>query len=110
MNFPRAILHDPMPPAGGVPAVSWRGSRRGTGTVFRPKITPARASKKQPLFTPCTPGDSLLEAVIEATKGATTGSVICLHPLVRALIRFKKAEQIGERLCRWVESISRGGH
>jgi UDP-N-acetylmuramoylalanine--D-glutamate ligase len=60
------------------------------------------------LFTPCTLADSLLEAVTEAAKNATSGDAVLLSPACSSLDQFQSDQQRGEWFCRAVESISRG--
>jgi UDP-N-acetylmuramoylalanine--D-glutamate ligase len=61
------------------------------------------------LFTPCTLMDSLLEAVTEAAKNATSGDVILLSPACSSFDQFQNYQQRGERFCQIVKSISWGG-
>jgi UDP-N-acetylmuramoylalanine-D-glutamate ligase len=45
------------------------------------------------LFTPCTPNDSLLEAITEAAKNATAGDVVLVSPAGSSLDRFQNCQQ-----------------
>lgn len=60
------------------------------------------------LFTPCTLAGSLLEAVNEAAKKASSGDVILLSPACSSFDQFQNYQQRGERFCQIVKSISRG--
>ena len=61
------------------------------------------------LFTPCTLADSLLEAVAEAAKQATTGDVVLLSPACSSFDQFRNYQHRGEVFRQAVESISGGG-
>ncbi len=60
------------------------------------------------LFTPCIVTDSLLEAVTEAAKYATSGDVVLLSPACSSLDQFRHYEQRGEVFKQAVKSISGG--
>lgn len=62
------------------------------------------------LFTPCTLADSLLEAVSDAAKNASTGDVVLLSPACSSLDQFQSYQQRGEKFYAAVKSISGGGH
>lgn len=60
------------------------------------------------LFTPCTPADSLLEAISKAAKNATRGDVVGSSIACSSFDRFQNYPKRREGFCRSVESISRG--
>lgn len=60
------------------------------------------------LFTSCKICDSLIEAVTEAAKNASSGDVVLFSPACSSLDQFKNYQQRGEEFCRIVKSISRG--
>lgn len=60
------------------------------------------------LFTPCTVAASLVEAIADAAKDATSGDVVLLSPACRSLDQFRDYEERGERFSQMVQSISRG--
>jgi len=60
------------------------------------------------LFTPCTVADSLLEAVAEAAKNATSGDVVLLAPACSSWDQFRNHQHRGEVFCQAVKSIGRG--
>ena len=60
------------------------------------------------LFTPCTVADSLLEAVAEAAKNATSGDVVLLSPACSSWDQFRNHQHRGEVFCQAVKSIGRG--
>jgi UDP-N-acetylmuramoylalanine--D-glutamate ligase len=60
------------------------------------------------LFTPCTPVQSLVQAVAEAAKKATPGDVVLLSPACSSFDQFRDYQQRGEVFCQAVESIGRG--
>src|SRR5882672_7479887 len=60
------------------------------------------------LFTSCTVLDSLVEAVSEAAKCATSGDVVLLSPACSSFDQFRDYQERGESFCRTVKSISRG--
>jgi UDP-N-acetylmuramoylalanine--D-glutamate ligase len=60
------------------------------------------------IFTPCTLADSLLEAVTEAAKRATSGDVILLSPACSSWDQFRNHQHRGEVFCQAVKSIGRG--
>jgi UDP-N-acetylmuramoylalanine--D-glutamate ligase len=60
------------------------------------------------LFTPCTVTDSLLEAVIEASRRAASGDVVLLSPACSSFDQFRNYQERGESFCKIVKSIGRG--
>ena len=60
------------------------------------------------LFTPCTVAGSLLEAVSEAAKNATSGDVVLLAPACSSWDQFQNHQHRGEVFCQAVKSIGRG--
>jgi UDP-N-acetylmuramoylalanine--D-glutamate ligase len=48
------------------------------------------------LFTPCTPVDSLLEAVSEATRNAVAGDVVLLSPACSSFDQFRNYQHRGD--------------
>jgi UDP-N-acetylmuramoylalanine--D-glutamate ligase len=60
------------------------------------------------LFTPCMLASSLLEAVAEAARNATSGDVILLSPACSGLDQFRNYQHRGEVFCEAVKSIGRG--
>ena len=60
------------------------------------------------LFTSCKICGSLIEAVTEAAKNASSGDVVLFSPACSSLDQFKNYQQRGEEFCRIVKSISRG--
>jgi len=60
------------------------------------------------LFTPCTVAGSLLEAVAEAAKNATSGDVVLLAPACSSWDQFRNHQHRGEVFCQAVKSIGRG--
>ena len=60
------------------------------------------------LFTPCTVADSLLEAVTEAARNASSGDVVLLSPACSSLDQFRNYQERGEVFCQAVKSIGRG--
>lgn len=60
------------------------------------------------LFTSCKICDSLIEAVTEAAKNASSGDVVLFSPACSSLDQFKNYQQRGEEFCRIVKSISSG--
>jgi len=60
------------------------------------------------LFTPCMLAASLLEAVAEAARNATSGDVILLSPACSGLDQFRNYQHRGEVFCEAVKSIGRG--
>ena len=61
-------------------------------------------------FTPCALAGSLLEAVAEAAKNATSGDVVLLSPARSSWDQFQDHQHRGEVLCQAVKSIGRGVH
>jgi UDP-N-acetylmuramoylalanine--D-glutamate ligase len=62
------------------------------------------------LFTSCKICSSLIEAVTEAAKNASSGDVVLFSPACPSLEQFKNYQQRGEEFCRIVKSISRGAN
>ena len=60
------------------------------------------------LFTPCTVAESLLEALSEAAKNATSGDVVLLAPACSSWDQFRDHQHRGEVFCQAVKSIGRG--
>jgi UDP-N-acetylmuramoylalanine--D-glutamate ligase len=60
------------------------------------------------LFTPCRVLNSLLEAVAEAAKKATSGDVVLLSPACSSWDQFRNHQHRGEVFCQAVKSIGRG--
>ena len=60
------------------------------------------------LFTPCTLSSSLLEAVSEAPRHATSGDVVLLSPACSSWDQFRNHQHRGEVFCQAVKSIGRG--
>jgi hypothetical protein len=81
------------------------GSRRFKMPLRRHKKNPPG----EPLFTPCTLYDSLLEAITEAAENATAGDVISYLLACLSFDRFQNHQQRAERSCRRSKSISGGG-
>ena len=59
-------------------------------------------------FTPCTVAGSLLEAVAEAAKNATSGDVVLLSPACSSWDQFRNHKHRAEVFCQAVKSIGRG--
>jgi hypothetical protein len=62
------------------------------------------------LFPPCTVADSLLEALAETAKNATSGDVVLLSPACSSWDQSRDHQHRGEVLCQAVKSIGRGVH
>jgi UDP-N-acetylmuramoylalanine--D-glutamate ligase len=60
------------------------------------------------LFTPCTVCPTLVKAVADAAKIATSGDVVLLSPACSSLDQFRNYQERGERFSQTVKSISRG--
>jgi UDP-N-acetylmuramoylalanine--D-glutamate ligase len=60
------------------------------------------------LFTSCKICSSLIEAVTEAAKIASSGDVVLFSPACSSQDQFKNYQQRGEEFCEIVKSISRG--
>ncbi len=60
------------------------------------------------IFTPCTVASSLLEAVAEAAKNATSGDVVLLSPACSSWDQFRNHQHRGEVFCQAVKSIGSG--
>ena len=61
-------------------------------------------------FTPCAAAGSLLEAVTEVAKNATSGDVVLLSPACSSWNQFQNHQNRGEVLCQALKSIGRGVH
>ena len=120
---PRPTTHsapDRSRPATSIPAATREMTRlpnaaRATAqTVAAQGLFPLRNRKNiiraGRLFTPCTPIDSLLEAMSEAAENATGGDVICSSIAGSSFDRFQNCPQRRVGFCRLMKSISRGGH
>ncbi len=59
-------------------------------------------------FTSCAAAGSLLEAVAEAAKNATSGDVVLLSPACSSWDQFRDHKHRGEVFCQAVKSIGRG--
>src|SRR5208282_6363604 len=59
-------------------------------------------------FTPCALAGSLLEAVAEAAKNATSGDVVLLSPACSSWDQFQDHQHRGGVLCQPVKSIGGG--
>jgi UDP-N-acetylmuramoylalanine--D-glutamate ligase len=60
------------------------------------------------LFTSCQICGSLIEAVTEAAKNASSDDVVLFSPACSSLDQFKNYQHRGEEFCKIVKSISRG--
>jgi len=60
------------------------------------------------VFTPCAVAGSLVEAVTEAAKNATSGDVVLLSPACSSWDQFRNHQHRGEVFCQAVKSIGRG--
>jgi UDP-N-acetylmuramoylalanine--D-glutamate ligase len=60
------------------------------------------------VFTPCTLAGSLIKAVTEAAKNATSGDVVLLSPACSGWDQFRNHQHRGEVFCQAVKSIGRG--
>lgn len=60
------------------------------------------------LFTPCMQSSSLIEAVAEAARNATSGDVVLLSPACSGLDQFRNYQHRGQMFCEAVKSIGRG--
>ncbi len=60
------------------------------------------------LFAPCIAAGSLVEAVAEAARNATSGDVVLLSPACSSFDQFQNYQQRGEVFCQAVKSIGRG--
>ena len=60
------------------------------------------------VFTPCTMAGSLLEAVAEAARNATSGDVVLLSPACSSWDQSRNHQHHGEVFCQAVKSIGRG--
>ena len=62
------------------------------------------------IFTPCTVAVSLLEAIAEAAKNATSGGVVLLSPACSSWDQFRNHQHRGVVFCQAVKSIGGGVH
>jgi UDP-N-acetylmuramoylalanine--D-glutamate ligase len=62
------------------------------------------------VFTSCTVVGSLLEAVTEAARNATSGDVVLLSPACSSWDEFRNHQHRGEAFCQAVKSICSGVH
>ncbi len=85
------------------PLLSKRAKR---AFLFGPAAEKIRAAWG--LFTPCTVSDSLVEAVLEAAKNASSGDVVLLSPACSSPDQFRDYAGVGELFCGTVKSIDRG--
>lgn len=76
--------------------------------VFLPAAASEKIRGAWSLFTPCTISTSLLEAVRDAAKDATSGDVVLLSPACSSLDEFRNYQHRGEVFCQAVKSIGRG--
>ncbi len=60
------------------------------------------------VFIPCALANSLLEAVVEAARKATSGDVVLLSPACSSWDQFQDHQHRGEVFCQAVKSIGRG--
>jgi UDP-N-acetylmuramoylalanine--D-glutamate ligase len=60
------------------------------------------------LFTPCKVLNSLIEAITEAAKHASSGDVVLFSPACSSFDQFRNYQERGAMFCRTVKSISRG--
>jgi UDP-N-acetylmuramoylalanine--D-glutamate ligase len=67
-------------------------------------------SAARSLFTPCTVGGSLLEAITEAARNAASGGVALLSPACSSFDQFRNHQEYGEIFCQAVKSIGGGAH
>ena len=89
---------------------------RSLGTLLSSRVKHAflvgAASKKirsaWSVFTSCTAAGSLLEAVTEAARNATSGDVVLLSPACSSWDQFRNHQHRGEVFCQAVRSICRG--
>jgi len=68
----------------------------------------ARMHSAWKVFTACTMVDSLVEAVAEAARIATSGDVVLLSPACAGWDQFRNHQHRGEVFCQAVKSIGRG--
>jgi UDP-N-acetylmuramoylalanine--D-glutamate ligase len=66
------------------------------------------------LFTPCVLADSLLEAIAEAARRATSGEVVLLSPACSSFDQFRNYQHRGDAFREAVQSLEKsvaaGGH
>ncbi len=96
-------------------AAGWDNPRSAVSTrvsasagIFRARDDRGKNIFVRAVFTPCTLGDSLLEAITEAARNATAGAVIFVSPACSRVGRSQNHQQRREGICRRVKSISRG--
>lgn len=82
-------------------------SRRVKGAFLLGKVS-QRIRSAWGLFTPCMLASSLLEAVAEAARNATSGDVVLFSPACSGLDQFRNYQHRGEAFCEAVKSIGRG--
>ena len=82
-------------------------SKRVKGALLIGKVT-QKIRSAWSLFTPCMPAASLLEAVAEAARNATSGDVVLLSPACSGLDQFRNYQHRGQVFCEAVKSIGRG--
>jgi len=62
------------------------------------------------LFTPCTPVDSLLEAISEAARNAAAGDVVLISPACSRFDQFRNYQHRGEVFRQAVLALQSAGH
>jgi UDP-N-acetylmuramoylalanine--D-glutamate ligase len=82
-------------------------SRRVKGAFLLGKVS-QKIRSAWGLFTPCMLATSLLEAVAEAARNATSGDVVLLSPACSGLDQFRNYQHRGQVFCEAVKSIGRG--
>ena len=82
-------------------------SRRVKGAFLIGKVS-AKIRSAWTLFTPCKLAPSLLEAVAEAARNATSGDVVLLSPACSGLDQFRNYQYRGQMFYEAVKSIGRG--
>jgi UDP-N-acetylmuramoylalanine--D-glutamate ligase len=82
-------------------------SRTARGVALMKKISPTIHFDAR-CFTPCQPVASLLEAVAEAARNATSGDVALLSPACSGLDQFRNYQHRGQMFCQAVKSIGGG--
>jgi UDP-N-acetylmuramoylalanine--D-glutamate ligase len=82
-------------------------SKRVKGTFLIGKVS-QKIRSAWSLFTPCMLTASLLEAVAEAARKATSGDVVLLSPACSGLDQFRNHKHRGQVFCEAVKSIGRG--
>jgi len=61
-------------------------------------------------FTPCTPVDSLLEAVAEAARNAVAGDVVLLSPACSSFDQFRNYQHRGDVFRQAVQAVTKPGN